>query len=105
MSDEKPNPLTDVRKGLGLLLRAARTAASKLPSKNLEEAVLTGAREVGRAFENVATTVERELFGKKPPPGASDPSSSSPSPGASSAGPPKRGEREDPPPGNGAGLA
>ena len=27
MSDEKPNPLDDVRKGLGLLFRAAKTAA------------------------------------------------------------------------------
>lgn len=71
MSDD-PNPLSDVRRGLGLLLRAARTAARKLPTTDLEEVVATSAREVGRALENVAITIEREVFGKgaspKPPP-------------------------------------
>jgi hypothetical protein len=69
MSDDKaPNPLTDVRKGLGLLFRAARTTARKLPTTNLgkefEHAVVTSAREVGRAIENVATTIEREVRGR-----------------------------------------
>ncbi len=79
MSDDKtPNPLTDVRKGLGLLFRAARTTARKLPTTNfgkeLEEAVVTSAREVGRAIENVATTIEREVLGRggPPPPPSSD---------------------------------
>jgi hypothetical protein len=71
MSDE-PNPLSDLRRGLGLLLRAARTAAKKWPTKDLEGVVTTSAREVGRAIENVAVTIEREVFGKggspKPPP-------------------------------------
>jgi hypothetical protein len=62
MSDEDPNPLVDVAKGLGLLFRAARTAAKKLPSKELEEAMVTSAKEVGRALENVAATIEREVF-------------------------------------------
>jgi hypothetical protein len=62
--DDRPNPLTDVRKGLGLLFRAARTAVSRLPKGDLEEAVVTSAREVGRAIENVATTLEREVLGK-----------------------------------------
>jgi hypothetical protein len=70
MSDEKPNPLDDVRKGLGLLFRAARTAAEKLPTKDLEEVVVTSAREVGRALENVGRTLEREMFGKKDAPAA-----------------------------------
>jgi hypothetical protein len=74
MSGE-PNPLNDVRRGLGLLLRAARTAARKWPTKDLEEVVTTSAREVGRAIENVAVTIEREMFGKsggpKPPSEAS----------------------------------
>ena len=65
MSDDRPNPLTDVRKGLGLLFRAARTAVSRLPKGDLEEAVVTSAREVGRAIENVATTLEREVLGKR----------------------------------------
>jgi hypothetical protein len=78
MSDDRPNPLTDVRKGLGLLFRAARTAVSRLPKGDLEEAVVTSAREVGRAIENVATTLEREVLGKRTrgePPKTSDPPS------------------------------
>src|SRR5271166_2663298 len=69
MSDD-PNPLKDVREGLGLLLRAARSAARKWPTTDLEEVVATSAREVGRAIENVAATIEREVFAKgsgKPP--------------------------------------
>jgi hypothetical protein len=62
MTDDDPNPLADVAKGLGLLFRAARTAAKKLPAKELEDAVVTTAKEVGRAFENVASTIEREVF-------------------------------------------
>jgi hypothetical protein len=73
MSDEKPNPVTDVIKGLGLLLRAAKTTVERLPTKNLEEAVVTSAREVGRAIENVAITVEREVFGRKDAPPATRP--------------------------------
>ena len=70
MNDDRPNPLTDVIKGLGLLLRAAKTTVERLPTKDFEEVVLSSAREVGRAIENVATTVEREVFGRKdPPPG------------------------------------
>ena len=65
MTDEKSTPLRDVRKGLGLLFRAAKTAAEKLPTRGVEEAVLTSAREVGRAIENVAMTIEREVFGKR----------------------------------------
>jgi hypothetical protein len=63
MSDEKPNPLADAVKGLGLLFRATKTTVEKLPRKDLEEILVTSAREVGRAIENVATTVEREVFG------------------------------------------
>jgi hypothetical protein len=69
MSDDRPNPLTDVRKGLGLLFRAARTTISRMPKsdvgRDLEEMVVTSAREVGRAIENVATTLEREVLGKR----------------------------------------
>ncbi len=69
MSDEKPDPLSDVIKGLGLILRAARTTVERLPKKGLEEAVLETAREVGRAIENVAGAVEREVLGRKGPAG------------------------------------
>jgi len=73
MGDDRPNPLADVIKGLGLILRAAKTTVERLPTKDLEEAVLTSAREVGRAIENVATTVEREVFGRKDEPGPREP--------------------------------
>jgi hypothetical protein len=79
MSNDDPNPLSDVRRGLGLLLRAARTAARKLPTKDLEDVVATSAREVGRAIENVAGAIEREMFGKggqAPPPKGAPPSGS-----------------------------
>ena len=70
-TDEKPtppNPFDDVRKGLGLLFRAAKTVAQKLPTDPIEKVVLDGAREVGRAVENVTNTVtntiEKQVFGK-----------------------------------------
>lgn len=66
MPDDKPNALEDVRKGLGLLFRAAKTTVEKLPTKDLEEVVVTSAREVGRAIESVGKTLEREVFGSKP---------------------------------------
>ena len=89
MSDDRPNPLTDVRKGLGLLFRAARTAVSRLPKGDLEDAVVTSAREVGRAIENVATTLEREVLGKI---GRTD--SPKPKDGDSPPPPPSGGEKE-----------
>lgn len=73
MGDEKPDPLSDVIKGLGLILRAAKTAVERMPKKGLEEAVLETAREVGRAIENVAGAVEREVLGRRdPPPGGAN---------------------------------
>jgi hypothetical protein len=83
MKDEKPTALQDVRKGLGLLFRAARTAVEKWPAGGVESVVATSAREVGRALENVASTIEREVFGKRgrsaePPP--APPSTDKPKP-------------------------
>jgi hypothetical protein len=70
MGDEKPDPLSDVIKGLGLILRAAKTTVERMPKKGLEDAMLETAREVGRAIENVAGVVEREVLGRKDsPPG------------------------------------
>jgi hypothetical protein len=57
--------LRDVRQGLGLLFRAAKTAVERLPKGGVEEVVVASAREVGRAIENVASTIEREVFGKR----------------------------------------
>jgi hypothetical protein len=64
-NDDKPTPLQDVRKGLGLLFRAAKAAVEKLPKGGVEEVVVTSAREVGRALENVASAIEREVFGPR----------------------------------------
>jgi hypothetical protein len=62
--DEKPNPIEDLRKGLGLLFRAAKTTIEKLPKGELEDAVVSGAKEVGRALENVAQAVEHQVLRK-----------------------------------------
>ncbi len=65
MSDEKPDkpdPIEDVRKGLGLLFRAAKGALDQLPTRKVEDAVLTGAREVGRAIENVTGVIDKQFF-------------------------------------------
>lgn len=72
--EKAPDPIEDVRKGLGLLFRAAKTAVQKIPTDPIEKVVLDGAREVGRAVENVATTIEKKVFGHEkpgePPPSA-----------------------------------
>ena len=65
MSDDKsdkPDPIEDVRKGLGLLFRAAKGAIEQLPTRQVEDAVLSGAREVGRAIENVTGVIDKQLF-------------------------------------------
>jgi hypothetical protein len=65
MSDDKPDkpdPIEDARKGLGLLFRAAKGAYEQLPTRKVEDAVLTGAREVGRAIENVTEVIDKQLF-------------------------------------------
>jgi hypothetical protein len=61
--EEEPRAFDDMRKGLGLLFRAARTAVKNLPTDPIEKVVVDGAREVGRAVENVASSIEKELFG------------------------------------------
>jgi hypothetical protein len=67
MGDDKPSTLRDVRKGLGLLFRAAKSTVERMPKGKggVEEAVKTSVREVGRAFGNVASTIERGIFGAK----------------------------------------
>ena len=77
--DPKPNPIEDLRKGLGLLFRAAKTTIEQLPTEKLEEAVVSSAKEVGRAIENVTQQVEKQIFRKPttsapPPPPSSPPS-------------------------------
>ncbi len=89
---ETKNAVDDLKKGVGLLLRAAKTAAQgaahrakdaahaekvenvfkhgvediqktidRLQSDKLEGALKTSLQEIGRAFGNVAETLEREL--------------------------------------------
>lgn len=85
---KNPDPIEDVRKGLGLLFRAARSVVREVPKEKIEEAVSTGLREVGRAVESVASTIEREVFrggGARPdapPADAASPSASAPHPEA-----------------------
>jgi hypothetical protein len=64
MSEDKPDPLDDMRRGMGLLFRAAKTVVQRIPTTKLEDAVVSGAREVGRAIENVAQTLEKEVLKK-----------------------------------------
>jgi hypothetical protein len=59
-----PDPIEDVRKGLGLLFRAARSAIESLPTGRVEDVVLNGAREVGRALENVTQTLDKQFFNR-----------------------------------------
>ena len=88
MSKENPDAadaVAELKKGLGHLFNAAKSAVNDLPTKNLEDAVLTGVKEVGRALGNVKDTLESELLGKTekasaPPP--AQPASASPTPAA-----------------------
>jgi hypothetical protein len=75
---EKPDPIEDVRKGLGLLFRAAKSAIDQIPTRHVEDAVVSGAREVGRAIENVTSSLDKQFFKrdasfKKAPPASDAP--------------------------------
>jgi len=65
MSDDKkpdpPDPIEAARKGIGLLISAARMTIDRLPTSKVEEAVLAGAREVGRVLESVTDKIDEEL--------------------------------------------
>ena len=67
MSDDakKPDPVDDLKKGIGLLFRAAKTAVDQLPTGKLEKVVVSGVKEVGRAIENVTDQIDRQVFGGK----------------------------------------
>jgi hypothetical protein len=80
---EKPDPIEDVRKGLGLLFRAAKSAIDQIPTRHVEDAVVSGAREVGRAIENVTSSLDKQFFKrdasfKKPTGEAAPPSNDAP---------------------------
>ena len=59
MSDDKPKPVDDLKQGLNLLFRAAKGAVDKIPTDRIEGAVRDGAKEVGKAFETVATEIDK----------------------------------------------
>lgn len=76
MSDDKPNPVDDLKQGLGLLFRAAKGAVDKLPTEKVEGVAKEAAREVARAFESLGEEVEKVIHpGKKKsePPQAAGP--------------------------------
>ena len=64
MSKDNPDAVEELKKGLGHLFNAAKSAVNDLPTKDLEDAVLTGVKEVGRALGNVKDTLETEFLGK-----------------------------------------
>ena len=78
------------------MFRAARTAVQKLPTDKLEEAVMSGAKEVGRAMESVAHTIEKEVT-KRAAPSASPPTATTASrpPDATDAEAAAQGARDD----------
>jgi soluble cytochrome b562 len=96
---EGDDAVADLKRGVSLLFRAAKTAAQgaahrakdtaheskvekafksgvddlqkaidRLQSDKLEGALKTSLQEIGRAFGNVAQTLERELSHSEPPP-------------------------------------
>jgi hypothetical protein len=99
-----PDPIEDVRKGLGLLFRAAKRAFESLPTGKVEDVVISGAREVGRAIENVTQTLDKQFFNRDRPESASKEAGA-----ASDAGPgetkpddapaPPPDKKSEPPPG------
>ena len=76
MSDDKPKPVDDLKQGLNLLFRAAKGAVDKIPTDKIEGAMREGAKEVGKAFETVATEIDKVVTnvttrsGSSPPPHA-----------------------------------
>ncbi len=71
--------MSGVRSGVRVVETAAKTAAAKMPADKLEDAVVTGVREVGRAIESVATTLQREVLGSdRHEPAGAAPEASSP---------------------------
>jgi hypothetical protein len=62
MADEH-DPLTDLKEGLGLLFRAAKGAAHRLPTDKLEGVAKDAAKEVGRAIESLGNEIDKLVGG------------------------------------------
>lgn len=90
MSDEKkPKPIEDLKEGLGLLYRAAKSAVETLPTDKVEEVAKDAVKEVGRAFETLGNEIDKVLHkatGSTPPP-----------PAPPAAPPPAEAKKEEPP--------
>ncbi len=95
MSDDKPKPVDDLKQGLNLLFRAAKGAVDRIPTDKIEGAMRDGAKEVGKAFETVATEIDKVVTNVTTRPGSTPP----PHPPAAAA--PEAGteaKKEDQPP-------
>jgi hypothetical protein len=102
MSDENDKgPIEDVRAGLGLLFRAARKAVERLPTKDLEQTLATGAKEVERAVRNVVDSIEDQFAhrpgGAEPPPSAQASDAASSTDAAAPAAPEATAPNDPPP--------
>jgi hypothetical protein len=104
------DPVDDLKKGIGLLFRAAKSAVDQLPTEKLEQVVVSGVKEVGRAIENVTDQIDRQIFhgkGTIPHPEdakpAAPPADAAAAPQAASATPPDAAhppadaKKDDPP--------
>ena len=95
MSDDKPKPVDDLKQGLNLLFRAAKGAVDKIPTDKIEGAMRDGAKEVGKAFETVATEIDKVVTNVTTRPGSTPPAQPAAAT-ATAAG--AEGEKKDEPP-------
>lgn len=78
MSDEqKPKPLDDLKEGLGLIFRAAKSAVEKLPTDKVEDVAKDAAKHVGSAFESIGNEVDK-LWNKATAPAGAAPAEAAP---------------------------
>src|SRR5258707_5656320 len=93
--DDKHDPLEDMKKGFGLLFRAAKGAVEKLPTKDVEDAVVAGAREIGRAVESVGHAIEKQWKNETKKDDATSAKDDAPSAKDDAPAPPKEDEKKD----------
>ncbi len=69
--DQKPKPIDDLKEGLGLLFRAAKGAAEKIPTDKVETVAKDAVKEVGKAFDTIGGEIDKvwnKATGSEPPP-------------------------------------
>ena len=59
MSDDQKKPLEDLKEGIGLIFKAAKGAASKIPTQKIEGAAKGAVKEVGKAVESLGSEVDK----------------------------------------------